>query len=300
MSRSQVKFDRWGHIHTHTWPFQVYKQYNEELSRFIWASEAASQFTFKALKRDGAENGSDLSEFFTLPAHRISTMKDIKGWTDIYNESQNWMRLNCIMALSSNLETFFTSIVSLAIESNPGVLLGTPKRIDGGGLLKLGGLDKKYYVQNLEACCSGSWSARLAAFVRLFGDAPDSYKNGMKALERIGRLRNNLGHAFGRDIDASRDFTINSKLTTDRIQFKTLIRYLELAYGIVNDVDSFLLNRHIGEFQAIVAYHKYSESFSKLASDVERIAAFKRYYGTQDQAIGKEFCRGLIAYYKGL
>ena len=300
MSHSQVQFDRWGHIHAHTWPFQVYKQYNEELSRFIWASEAASQYTYKTLARDGAEENDEITKFFPLPAHRIATMKDIKGWRSVYNDSQNWMRLNCNMAMSSNLETFFASIVALAIESNPGILLGATRKIDGGELLKAGGLDKKSYDRYIEACSSGSWSSRLAAFEKLFGSAPDSYRNGIKTLERIGKMRNNLGHAFGRDIDESRNFTTNTKLATYRIQFKTLIKYLEMAYNIVSDVDAYLLDNHIGEFQAIVAYHKNYGTYSKLATDADRVAAFKKNYGATDQSIGKEFCKGVVAYYKSL
>ena len=298
MSHSQVQFNRWGHIHAHTWPFQVYKKYNEELSRFIWASEAASQYTHKTLDRDGAEGDDAITKYFPLPASRIATMVDIKGWAAVYNESQNWMRLNCILALSSNLETFFASVVALAIESNPGVLLGAPRKIDGGELLKMGGLDKKSYERYVEACCSGAWSSRLTTFEKLFGSSPNSYRNGIKTLERIGKMRNNLGHAFGRDIDESRNFTTNTKLAADRIQFKTLIKYLETAYNIVSDVDAYLLDNHIGEFQAIVAYHKNYGTYSKLATDTDRVAAFKKYYGAIDQSIGKEFCKGVVAYYK--
>lgn len=300
MPNSQVQFDRWGHIHAHTWPFQVYKQYNEELSRFIWASEAASQYTHKTLAREGAEDDDEITKFFPLPAHRIATMKDIKGWSSVYNDSQNWMRLNCIMAMSSNLETFFASIVALAIESNPGILLGASKKIDGGELLKAGGLEKKSYDRYIEACSSGLWPSRLSTFKKLFGNAPDSYSNNIKTLERIGKMRNKLGHAFGRDIDESRNFTINTKLATDRIQFKTLIKYLEMAYNIVSDIDAYLLDNHIGEFQAIVAYHKNYGTYSKLATDADRVAAFKRYYGAIDQSIGKVFCKGVVTYYNRL
>ena len=113
-------------------------------------------------------------------------------------------------------------------------------------------------------------------------------------------MRNNLGHAFGRDIDESRNFTSNTKLATDRIQFKTLIKYLEMAYNIVSDVDAYLLDNHIGEFQAIVAYHKNYEIYSELATDADRAAAFKKYFGATDQSIGKEFCKGVVSYYKKL
>ena len=298
MSRSDVKFQRWGHVQHHTWPFQVYKLYNEELSRFIWAEEAAAKFTHSRLGKEGADDNDPPTKFFSLPANRISSMKTIKGWASVFNETHNWMRLNCIMAISSNMETYLGSVVSLAIESNPGVLLGTKGPIDGVKLLKEGSLDKEVYAKHLEACTKGEWSKRVAAFEKLFGIAPESYKNGISTLERMRRMRNNLGHAFGRDIDASKDFSFNKKRPADRITLPTLVKYLEQAYNIVLDIDDFLLENHIGEFQSIFAYHQHRDEF--VGGVIDRALKLKQFYGAHDQSVGKTFCRGLVSYYEGL
>ena len=301
MSKSQIIFQRWKHVQSHSWPFQVYKLYNEELSGFIWSIEATSKYTYQMLEKNGAKWEDLPTKHFAIPNHRIWAMKDMKGWSDKFNESKNWIRLNAVMAISSNLETYLSSITALAIESNPGVLLGAPPRlIDGAKLLKIGALDDTIYEGHVEKCTKGEWPARLAEFERLFGVAPNSYRDGIKVLERMRRLRNNLGHAFGRDIEASRDFSFNTKQPIDHIQQTTLVKYLELAFNIAKDLDEFLLDEHIGEFQAILAYHMRYEEYSKLKNDGDRAVAFKKIYGKQDQLVGKTFCKGLVEYYKNL
>ena len=136
MSKSQIIFQRWKHVQSHSWPFQVYKLYNEELSGFIWSIEATSKYTYQMLEKNGAKWEDLPTKHFAIPNHRIWAMKDMKGWSDKFNESKNWIRLNAVMAISSNLETYLSSITALAIESNPGVLLGAPPRlIDGAKLV---------------------------------------------------------------------------------------------------------------------------------------------------------------------
>lgn len=298
MSKSNVGFHRWKHVQNHTWPFQVYKLYNEELSRFLWANEAASKYTFSKLGKDGADDNDAPTKHFSLPAHRISSMKTIKGWADVYDDSKNWQRLNCVMAISSNMETYLASVVALAIESNPSVLVGASQYIDGAKLLKEGGLDEKVYDNNVTACSKGAWPDRLAAFEKLFGPAPQSYHDGLTTLERMRKLRNNLGHAFGRDIDASRNFSFNKKQEVDRIQLQTLVKYLDKAYNIIQDVDEFLLDNHIGEFQAIYAYHMHRDEF--MGGEIDRALKLKQFYGEHDQSVGKTFCKGLVSYYESL
>ena len=289
MSKSNVKFERWGHVQNHTWPFQVYKLYNEELSQFLWAEEAATKYTHNRLGKDGADENDPPTKHFSLPAHRIANMKTIKGWAKVFDEAHNWMRLNCLMAISSNMETYLGSVISLAIESNPGVLLGSSVRIDGAKLLKEGPLDSAVYAKHLEACTKGEWNARLSAFEKLFGPAPASYHDGLPTLERMRKMRNNIGHAFGRDIDTSKDFSLNKKRPVDRIQLLTLVKYLD---------HDFLLQKHIGEFQAIYAYHQHHAEFA--GAGIDKALELKKFYGEHDQSVGKIFCKGLVRYYEGL
>ena len=91
---------------------------------------------------------------------------------------------------------------------------------------------------------------------------------------------------------------INRKKASDRIQLNTLVKYLEKAYKIVQDVDAFLLDNYIGEFQAIYAYHQHRDEFA--GGEIDRALELKKYYGKHDQTVGKTFCKGLVNYYEEL
>ena len=55
-------------------------------------------------------------------------------------------------------------------------------------------------------------------------------------------------------------------------------------------MDSFLLDKFIGEYQAILAYHTQRQTWDTLMP-AEKAKAFKKFYGAMDQQIGKQFCR---------
>lgn len=63
---------------------------------------------------------------------------------------------------------------------------------------------------------------------------------------------------------------------------------------------AFLLNNHIGEFQAVVAYHLHRNELIVNGNKSETANALKKFYGRQDQQVGKVFCRELVSYYEGL
>lgn len=44
--------------------------------------------------------------------------KNIKEWSNSFNELQNWMNLNALLAMMSNLETYMATVIPLAIESD--------------------------------------------------------------------------------------------------------------------------------------------------------------------------------------
>ena len=149
--KSNVHFDRWNHVQLHTWPFKVYKQYNEELSHFLWTDYSASKYVYKQLGKSGAKWTDEPHKHLSFPVH-VWNFKTMQEWSDLYNERQNHFYLDCVMSLSSNLETFLSSIIALAIESSPGVLLGAPKSIDGVYMLKHHPMDKESYNEKITLC----------------------------------------------------------------------------------------------------------------------------------------------------
>ena len=296
--KSNVKFQRWSAVQRQTWPFQLYKQYNEELSGFIWAEYAAHEYTKKQIKKEVKDMATDCAPYITFPP-KVWNFQTMQQWLDAFDEGQNFLYLNCVVALSSNLETFLSAIISLAIESNPGVLLKAPMSIDGVKLLKYKPLDKKVYEKQVKACVEGTWQKRKNAIKDLFGCYPIELDKNTNALESIRKMRNKVGHAFGRDIDQSRVFSSLMKQPSERVSLQTLRNWLAVTYEVAVAMDSFLLQNSIGEYQAILAYHNNKSAWSTKLSK-EKARELKKMYGAMDQQIGLTFCQGLIEYYDSI
>ena len=139
MSKSTVRFERWQCREHSTWPFQVFRSYNHELDRLLGSQMAAQAFVYKQLKVAAAMWSDDPAKHFTLMQFSAEDLySDLKDWSTAYNSFDNWCRLNMVIGLSSNLETYLASVISLALDSDPGQMLGITKRVDGVAVLKYG------------------------------------------------------------------------------------------------------------------------------------------------------------------
>ena len=69
------------------------------------------------------------------------------------------LRMRTRPSLAAYLEVYVRSVVSLALESDPGVLIGKPRAVDGVSLLKS---RKDYsYIEQATGCAKGNWQERL-------------------------------------------------------------------------------------------------------------------------------------------
>jgi len=298
MNYSTKTFDRWKHLLPHSWPYKVYKQYNEELSAYLWTSDSSHKYVNTQLVKNHVRDTDDAKTHFRLPL-TVWNFVTVKDWMKAYDEMQNWVRLNCVMSLSACLETYMASVISLAIESDPGVLLGTTHAIDGAMLLKHNQLQPDVYKNQMKKCVEGKWGERISAIRKLFGTCPSLLESNKNELEAMRLMRNKVGHAFGRDIEAARDFTQIAKPAPDRVSIDRLKKWMKCAFEVVGAIDTFLLDNHIGEYQSILAYHEHKSSWNALTS-TEKARAFKQLYGATDNQIGKRFCVELVDYYNKL
>ena len=293
---STVRFNRWGHVQWQTRPFQVFKQYNNELSEFVWAEYAAHEYVKTNLINTTSPD-DDISTHLTFP-DKVWNFQKMSDWEQAFDEGQNYLYLNCVVALSSNLEIFLKTIITLAVESNPGVLSGAPRTIDGVRNLKYN-TPLIGYRNRVKNCVEGTWPNRIAAIDALFGIHPTALDVYLTNLEEIRELRNKVGHAFGRDIDAACGFSNTEKLPIERLSSENLRNWLKVAYDVATAMDQFLLDHFIGEYQAIYEYHKNKDKWKFMFSDM-KAREFKNLYGQIDQQIGLEFCEGLVEYYEKL
>ena len=292
-------FKRWECHEKSTWPFQVFKRYNSELESFLVAHRSASKYTYTQLGKEGAKWEDPSSVHLTESKIRKRDYFDnLKDWSTQYNSFHNWVNLNAIVAISSTLEIYLSTVIQLSIDSDPGLLIGASRSVDGSLLLKknIQNIDTSQYI---ESCTKGDWSSRISAFSRLFGEAPPTLRNNVSTLEKIRKLRNKVGHAFGRDIDDSRKHGVKQLPPIEKLSVDKATKYFKTTWDIAKSVDCQLLKNHIGSFQHINFYHQL---FSKLRQDVHlnvRAMSFKKELGKFEAVtISKQYAKDLVSFYE--
>ena len=186
---SKSIYDRWIPIHQTCFPYIVFKKYATELKRLDMSYESSKRFTYERLKKEGAVWTDKASKFlFTHNNDEIS----LKTWADTYDDFDNWLRLNKLLAMSSYFETYIAAIISLALESDPGILIGCPHCVDGIKLKKLGisPISEEDLKEHLKQCTRGDWMARTSHMKKLFGVIPQSLTDKLSDLEKMRNLPN--------------------------------------------------------------------------------------------------------------
>jgi hypothetical protein len=233
------------------------------------------------------------------PEDEKSVKRDKAAWRADFKEFNNWNRLNAVMSLNSYLEIYLSSIISTAIESNPGILHNASQKFDGAVILK----HSDYYTYAFQAnkCVIGEWNKRIAEFKSIFGGIAPELESNVGELEKMRILRNNIGHAFGRDIELSRKKGKRSIMQSERISLKRLKHLLKIVNIVVIGVDTYLLDNHIGDYEALYHYHEIKDSIPSNLTLVQRANLFKKSIGKEAATPrSKPYCQDLIRYYESL
>lgn len=296
----KVVFNRWKHIQAYSWPFRVFKQYYEELNGMYWANYASGKYIYKSMASNGYTWDSKPNEVLDLPEDKYN-FSTLRNWSNLYNSSFVWQRLNLLMSLSSILETYMSAICSLAIESNPGVLINSSKSVDGVRYLKQKKTVRPLGDDHIVAITKGEWNKRIAVFQKLFGNLPDASIKDLPVLESLRKVRNQIGHSYGRDISKSRSFEIKDKLPLNGVSDENLLKYFSVVYKFAVCVDKLLMDNHIGEYQTILLYHNFYFQMHPVGVPSERANSFRKYHGKNYYPyVTKSFCLDLVNYYHSL
>ncbi len=305
MSRSEVEFNRWNNREHRTWPYHIFQKYSLELERMMQSHFASTTYLYSDLKNKGASWTDDVSKHFSFDSSKKSGLySDLKDFSNACNQYDNWSNLNALMAMSSNLETYMATVISLALESDPGTLLNSTRKIDGGKPLKYNQHKKEIYENYIISCTKGDWNSRSLSYEKIFGYLPTSIRDNISMLEKIREVRNNVGHALGRDIKESRKHGVLTLLPITKLSRQKLNTYKQLIWEITKEIDEYLLNKHIGEYQIIHFYHEQYESLKSESNLTLRANKFKKMvgkHGDKNAGIpGKLFCKELVNYYEAL
>lgn len=288
-------FDRWVSNEKYTWAFQVFKKHHTYLNSLLWSHIHPSEYVTKTAKSQKA----DIHTLFNVKADDQRTIKkEFKDWIINYQEFNNWTRLNCLMSLSSYFEIYLTTVISMALESDPGQLYSATKKIDGALLLKY---SADYSHEDLtKQCTMGQWSKRISGYKALFNYIPSQLKSNEGDLEKMRKLRNNIGHAFGRDIEKSREKGVKQIKSIETLSLNQLKKYLNAVYQVAIGIDEHLLKNHIGAYETIYCFHKLKAIFSSKHLSAERADAIKKKLGVDGPGISKAYSVKLVDYYDKL
>lgn len=216
----------------------------------MWTNHSTVDFVNKGV----STTDKDIHTLFNTPKENKRTVSNDKVvWKGYYREFQNWNRLNAIMAISSYFEVYLASIISTAIESDPGLQFGVAKKIDGAMLLKHS--TKYSFNERANEIIIGEWPQRISKFHSTFGHTPTTLRSSIGELEKMRVLRNKVGHAFGRDIDQSKRKGTIKTLDIERVSLKVLKKQLGLIYKCVKSMDKYMVENHIGSYEEIYYYH---------------------------------------------
>lgn len=300
-----TRFNRWDtRVNVSSWSFRVFQNHNKELTEMYISHILSKQYTYKSMANNNGEYIDKASKHFEDIAY-LNVFNNIEHWSKNFNEFDNWTNLNCIMAMSANLETYMARVIKLALESDIGLLFGASKKIDGIEIIKSA---KKYPFEldeKITSCVKGDWSSRIASFEKIFGSSPSILKDNISSLEKIRKLRNDIGHAFGREIDKSRDHNVLSPIKIQRIKHEKIIEYLKLIFGISRAIDNQLMHHHIGEYQSLYFFNQLVPSLKNDTNDQRRIGnhatVLRKELGKiGNNRIGKLFSKELVEYYESL
>lgn len=221
----------------------------------------------------------------------------ISEWEPHLAESENWIRLSALMSLAGYFETYMHAIVSLALTSDPGILISSSKAVDGICLAKRGSLPA--INKHLESVTSGTWQARTNAYKKLFGKIPEELSNSVGELSKLQKLRNGVGHAFGRYIDESRSPRQMRTLALQRLSEHRFLEWLKLVDDCVDAIEEHLRISHIGSVEVLLGYQEWDKKFP-LGHMTEEKAFRAQFPHDQGSPPSAKYFLAAIKFYKEL
>jgi hypothetical protein len=228
-----------------------------------WANVPASNTIEKKVKEFQLGGEKDPLKFFLIPDEDDRKIAaSFEKWKIDLREFQNYTRLNMVLSISSCFEVYLRSIVSLSLESRPGIILGYKESIDGVRLLKnnhnyrTANRDIYLFNSQLDSVIRGEWKNRASAYKNLFDTLPKELEQSIEELDKLRKLRNDIAHYFGRPKEKYEAPLIFEPVPIVRISHQKLIEYFDLVYTVAKAIDEHLYKDYIGSYEIIVCYYE--------------------------------------------
>jgi len=289
-------FSRWQSSPGSTFPHRLFTKHHDEINGLYWSHIIAAKRTTDVVKK--ADKRLRPTTVFTVPhKHQKRIAPTLEKWEKDFKDFNNWVRLSASVAVNSYMEIYLRRVTALAIESNPGLIIGAPGAIDGLTLLKSRpGYNYSEYAVHFT---KGDWNTRIQHYERLFGDAPAKLKEYCKELNELRKMRNGVGHAFGRSTDEyetglQMELKPMMRLSDDRFSF-----WLRMVEEVTAAIDDHLKAKHIGQYERLLYYHEWlAKREGGRPSPSDEVDALRRsMQADTGESVDRAWLRGLIQYY---
>ena len=124
--------------------------------------------------------------------------------------------------------------------------------------------------------------------------------NVVSRLDKLRIIRNKVGHAFGRDISKAQKYNEVSKLGIQKLSVESFNKYHTLIVHLVQDLDSYFMQHHIGNFEPLYYYHQNLADYDSLDKGSKMQKLKTSLFLDKNSVYGKNFCRGIVKYYEEL
>jgi hypothetical protein len=289
-------FSRWESPPMSTFSHRLFKQHHSEINSLYWSHMLAAKRTMNVVGK--ADKRLKPTTVFTVPHKHMKKMAPtLERWEKDFKDFNNWVRLSASVAINAYMEIYLRNISTLAIESNPGLIIGAPGAIDGVTLLK--SRPGYNYAEYAVHFTKGDWNTRIQHYERLFGVAPETLKAYAKELNELRKMRNGVGHSFGRSTDdyetgLQTELKPMMRLSEDRFGF-----WLRMADEVTAAIDEHLKRKHIGQYEMLLYYHTWLGRKAEKGKRSKSDAAMLREAIREDteETMDLDYIRGMIDYY---
>jgi hypothetical protein len=289
-------FDRWKCAWNKTWAFWLFKKHHTELNSLYWAHLASYNNSLKTIKSYPPETLA--SAVFPLPQSDKGRLnRTTEQWKTEYKEFNNWVNLSAAVSLASYIEIYLQSVVTLSLESDPAILLGASRAVDGAKFLKT--KSDYSYAENAIPVLKGTWQERAQVYKNYFGKLPEAFEKSVGDLDELRILRNGVGHTFGRPVDVYKSAKINIEIKPlQRLSHERLKKWLGIAEYVVTGIDEHLRDTHIGSYEAVLYFHKWLKETNHNTFDH---VPYKKHLNSLLGIVpNKDYFRALSRYYSRL
>lgn len=239
-------FDRWIPFQKHSQPYFLFQRYIKEIKRDYMSFKTSKLYVYKQLHVNNATWKDNAYIHFPI---RDKSIK-LKEWSKNFKKCEKWFLLNQQLATTSILEIYFTTILKVAFISNPALLLGFPKCVDGLRFIKYKkSINDELISKKIEDCTKGEWPSRTKHLKIIFGNIDAIFSaERISILDKNRNLRNCIAHSFGRNLNKVHNVDALEISEQESFSEKQFYEYLKIICDIVEELDVMLMNNYIGNF----------------------------------------------------